>query len=449
MSTREILNKVGNYDSFLTIEELDERAQELSKKYNFELQELGKSENNHPIYMIKVGNGPKKAFIWGFPHPNEPIGSLTIDFLINYFGNNPNEIKKSDYTWYFIYSIDPDGTKLNEGWFKGKLTVDKYFYNFFRPSADRMIDWTFPIKYKDFEWKSPLAETKILMKLIGEIKPDLMYPLHNSGFGGAYFFCTQKFDDSYYEEIIKEVNNLEIPLHLGEPEEEFMIEIKKPFYFDFGFKDYYDYQVKLGRNPNEILKHGDNSTGYLSRLNHLAVVIKGEVPYFYEKEILNNSLSDKTRREIWLKMIEESDKNLIFYSKFLPSILKDLKEPDPHYYIIKQLERKIKIGNSHLKNHVLSSNEFDRRATFSEIFDADIGYKFYTGLSFGQLRRAAIKAKLDNNKIKEIENKMKEYSQEIERRFKLKTISIKKLVQLQLLVLFETINAISKKAIIS
>ena len=444
MDTKEILSKVENYNAFLTIEELDKRIKELSKKYGFELREVGKSENNHPVYMIKFGEGPKKAFIWGFPHPNEPIGSLAIDFLINYFGDNPDELKESDYTWYFIYSIDPDGTKLNEGWFKGELTVDKYFYNFYRPSADRMIDWTFPIKYKDFEWKSPLAETKILMKLIEETKPDLMYPLHNSGFGGAYFFCTKKFDDKYYNNIVKEVNNLEIPLHLGEPEEEFMIEIKKPFYFDFGFKDYYDYQVKLGRNPNEILKHGDNSTGYLLKINSSAVVIKGEVPYFYEKEILNNSLSDKTRREIWLKIIEESDKNLIFYSKFVQLILKELKEPDPHYYLIKQIERKIKIGNSHLKNHVLSSKEFDRKATFSEVFDNDIGYKFYTGLSFGQLRRAAIKAKLDTEKIEEIENKMKEYSKEINKKSKLQTIPIKKLVQLQLLVLLETMNAISR-----
>ena len=60
------------------------------------------------------------------------------------------------------------------------------------------------------------------------------------------------------------------------------------------------------------------------------------------------------------------------------------------------------------------------------------------------MRRAAIKAKLNTDNIKEIENKMKEYSEEIERKFKLKTISIKKLVQLQLLVLFETMNAISR-----
>ncbi|MEK6800648.1 MAG: M14 family zinc carboxypeptidase, partial [Nanoarchaeota archaeon] len=357
MDIKDILNKVEDYDSFFTIEELDKRTKELSEKYDFELREVGKSEGTHSIYMMRVGNGSKKAFVWGFPHPNEPVGSLLIDFLINYFGNNPEKLKEFDYTWYFIYSIDPDGTKLNEGWFKGELTLKKYFQNFYRPSADRMIDWTFPIKYKDFEWNSPLVETKVLMKIMEEIKPDLMYPLHNSGFGGAYFFSTKKFENSYYDEIIKEVNNLGIPLHLGEPEEEFMVEIRKPFYFDFGFKEYYDYQVKLGRNPKEVLKHGDNSTNYLLRKNPSVVVIKGEVPYFYEKEILNNALSDKTRREIWLKMIEESDKNLTFYSKFIQEILKDLKEPDPDYYIVKQLEKKVKIGNHHAKNHVLSSNE--------------------------------------------------------------------------------------------
>src|SRR3989344_8954576 len=303
MNTKEILNQVKDYNSFLTLEELDIKALELSKKYNLELTEVGKSENDHPIYMIKLGRGSKKAFIWGFPHPNEPIGSLTIDFLINYFSENHSKLEETDYTWYFIYTIDPDGTKLNEGWFKDNLTVEKYFYNFYRPSADRMIDWTFPIKYKDFDWNSPLKETKILMKIIEEIKPDLMYPLHNSGFGGAYFFCTEKFEDIYYDNIIKETKNLGIPLHLGEPEEEFMVEIKKPFYFLFGFKEYYEQAIKLGNNPKEIIKHGDNSTGYLSKIKPESITIVGEVPYFYNKEIINNSLSDKKRKDIWLELI--------------------------------------------------------------------------------------------------------------------------------------------------
>ena len=194
----EALNNVPNYDSFLTLDELDKRAFELSNKYGFEIKEVGTSENNHRMYLIRAGKGSKNAFVWGFPHPNEPIGSLTIDWLINYFGENPDTLRETGYTWYFMYTADPDGTRLNEHWFKGKLTLDRYFTNFYRPPANRMIDWTFPIKYKDFEWKEPLNETRVLIDIIKEIKPDLMYPIHNSGFGGAYFFSTREFDEHYY-----------------------------------------------------------------------------------------------------------------------------------------------------------------------------------------------------------------------------------------------------------
>ena len=43
MDIKDILNKVEDYDSFFTIEELDRKAKELSEKYGFELLEVGKN----------------------------------------------------------------------------------------------------------------------------------------------------------------------------------------------------------------------------------------------------------------------------------------------------------------------------------------------------------------------------------------------------------------------
>ena len=55
-----------------------------------------------------------------------------------------------------------------------------------------------------------------------------------------------------------------------------------------------------------------------------------------------------------------------------------------------------------------------------------------------------IKAKVDLEIIKEIEGRMEEYSKIVEENSNWKIFPIKKLVQLPLLVLFETINALNR-----
>ncbi|HRZ86095.1 MAG TPA: M14 family zinc carboxypeptidase [Candidatus Paceibacterota bacterium] len=441
MRTDKIIEQVENYKNFFTLEEIDKRAFELANKYNFKIKTVGKSENNHPIYLIKAGNGEKKAFIWGFPHPNEPIGSMSIDFLINFFGKNKDILKELGFTWYFIYSIDPDGMKLNETWFKN-VSLKNLFLNFYRPSSDRMVDWTFPIKYKNYKWKKPMKETKILMKVINNIKPDLMYPLHNSTYGGAYFFCNKKFSNKYYKRMIKLIKKLKIPLHLGEGEEEFVEEIIPPFFYEFGLKDYYTHEVKLKHNPLKTLNHGDNSSAYLVRVNPNAVSITGEVPYFYDKEIENSKISKKTRKEVWLEMLDKSDKNLKFFSKIVLLCLKKLDKNNPFYYVLKGIEKDIEHGNNNIRKYIMSSNKFKRNAKYSEIFDCTIGFNIYNTLKLGQIRRAAIESNIDQYLIKDIENKIEENYTYIIKNSNLKPLPIKNLVQLQIGYLFETLKEI-------
>ena len=78
------------------------------------------------------------------------------------------------YTWYLIKSIDIDGTKLNEKWFKGPITLSNYARNYFRPAGYEQVEWTFPFKYKKANFDKPIPETVALMKIIDEIKPDFM-----------------------------------------------------------------------------------------------------------------------------------------------------------------------------------------------------------------------------------------------------------------------------------
>lgn len=431
--------KIPDYTEFLTLPELDKAAHINAKKYNFSLEQIGTSELGHSIYLITAGRGPKKVFLWGFPHPNEPVGSLLIDAMLSHVGTHPELQKK--YTWYCIYTADPDGTKLNESWFKGQLTLEKYFRGFYRQGASRMIDWNFPIKYKEFEWNKPLKETQTLVKLLNKVKPDVMYPLHNSGFSGAYFLATRKFSKAYYETIRKATVRAGIPLHEGDAEELFMIEIEKPFYYDFGFKEYYEQTTKLGKDPTKVLLHGDNSTGYLTSIKPEAVTIKTEVPYFYSKDIADIRPSGRTLRDNWLEFIKTSRVHLDKVQSIIEQALPKLDKTSPWHYKLEGYKSEWEKRSDHFKNYVSTDPSFEKPASKADTFNGLLGAYFYNGGTlFGQVRRAALEANLPQKIIQELEKEIKHCSDKISEATQWRTIPIKNLVELQAKVLNETLK---------
>ncbi len=44
---------------------------------------------------------------------------MMLEYLSEKLASDDEFRKSFDYTWYLIKSIDIDGTKLNENWFKG------------------------------------------------------------------------------------------------------------------------------------------------------------------------------------------------------------------------------------------------------------------------------------------------------------------------------------------
>ena len=79
-TTETLLKTIPNYHSFLTLNELDTRAHEVDKKYNFPIKEVGTSEAGHPMYLITTGSGKKNAFIWGFPLLRQALPPVLPDF---------------------------------------------------------------------------------------------------------------------------------------------------------------------------------------------------------------------------------------------------------------------------------------------------------------------------------------------------------------------------------
>lgn len=89
----------------------------LFEKYKsiFEVTQIGTSEQETPIYKLKIGAGKKKILVWSQMHGNESTGTKALFDLFNCFLNtSENEIKTilEACTLVFIPMLNPDGAEV-------------------------------------------------------------------------------------------------------------------------------------------------------------------------------------------------------------------------------------------------------------------------------------------------------------------------------------------------
>ncbi|MBQ4307117.1 MAG: hypothetical protein II759_00890, partial [Lachnospiraceae bacterium] len=402
--------------------------------------EAGKSRGGHPIYVLKIGEGSRNAFMFGCPHPNEPMGCMMLEYFTRYLCEHDDFRKEFDYTWYLIKSIDLDGTKLNEGWFKGPFTLYNYARNFYRPIGSEQPEWTFPFDYKNYKWDTPIPETQVLMKIIDDTKPAFMFSLHNAGFGGAYWYLTKEAPE-IYDKLYAAAEKNRVPLHLGEPEAPFIPSFSKAIYKMLGMADEYDFAEKYGEgDPAETMFAGDSSDSYAKKYGTFCLV--AELPYFYSPKIEDTSELPFTRLEAVEQGLKEnleiSEDMAHYYDQY-----RQLCGPDNVFVKIvgRGLDERKKDYDTQL-NFARQNEDNKKPCKVSEEFDNLIVTKFYKMLSWGLLIRGAKyerdrrggtpEEEMLNGIIAEMEEKLKTLSVEVEEKTQYSVVDIKRLVGVQL-----------------
>src|SRR5581483_8136186 len=104
------------------------------------------------------------ALVVGVPHPNEPIGTLTLEFLCRLLCEDADVRARLDATLYVIKVADPDGLVLNEGWLKGAFSPARYALHFYRPPHREQVEWGFPVDYKTLRFPKPTPEAAAVMR---------------------------------------------------------------------------------------------------------------------------------------------------------------------------------------------------------------------------------------------------------------------------------------------
>ncbi len=376
-SVHELVDGVPRIDRFRTVEELEEASRELAEKYPdiVEWRRIGESSEGRPITALIVGEGERSAFLYGFTHPNEPIGSMTIEYLASRLAVSSELRKEFGCRFILAKAIDVDGARLNEGWFRGPFDLLTYSENYYRPPPNEQAEWTFPIDYKTLHWTTPNPETKAIKTIVDEFKPEFTYILHNADFCGVYYYLSHELPSAYAE--LKDIPNSHgLPLHRGEPPDELYQEsLDEGIYHDYGVTDEFEFLSKtLGCDPATRIDCGTDCYEYI-REKYDGFCLTCEVPHFYDEKIMDTSPTRVKRRDLLLESLKTTDGTRDLVKRILDESHELLDANSRIYRAIRYFMDSWPDDEQIIRAH--SDDEaYDRPATVAEAFDLTVLKEF-------------------------------------------------------------------------
>ena len=387
MDLQQIAADVPDYQAFLTVDELTASGHRLQQQYPdlVSINEVGKTRNGDPIELLTIAGGDANAFIFGGPHPNEPIGCMTIEYLSQRLCEDDALRDELGFTWHFIKTIDADGMRLNEGWFKGPFSPTNYARNFYRPARHEQVEWTFPIEYKSLKFDDPLPETKALMRVIDETKPELLYSLHNAGFGGVYYYVSDECP-ALYETYHQIPEWFDLALDLGEPELSFAEPFAPAIFRMLTSNDMYDHLERHGvADPSAVIGFKASSAQYAERYGSFFLIV--EMPYFDEPRVNDQSITSTIRRDAILQAMDLAIEHDAWIREQHSAVESALRLDTP---VRRALEDFLAMSAGFReadKQWVMTAEETNRPATQAELFSNLYTSRFYKLLNTGLLAR--------------------------------------------------------------
>lgn len=387
MDLRSIAADVPDYQDFLSVDEMNLSSRRLLEQYPdlVSAKEIGKTRNGEPIELLTIAGGEAHAFVFGGPHPNEPIGCMTIEYLSQRLCQDDTLRGELGYTWHFIKTIDADGMRLNEGWFKGPFSPSNYARHFYRPARDEQVEWTFPIAYKSLHFDDPLPETRALMRVIDETKPELLYSLHNAGFGGVYYYVSRECPP-LYETFHKIPEWFGLALDLGEPEMSFADPFAPAIYRMLTSMDMYDHLERGGiADPAASIGFKASSAQYAERHGSFFLIV--EMPYFDEPRVNDLTPTNTLRRDAILKAMDLAIEHDAWIRGQHRAVEGALQLDTP---VRRALEDFLAMSAGFReadKQWVMTAEETARPATEAELFSNLYTSRFYKLLNTGLLAR--------------------------------------------------------------
>ncbi|NKQ51398.1 peptidase M14 [Amycolatopsis sp. K13G38] len=315
-------------ERFAGVDELLAQAGQIARQYP-ELtrwHRIGSSKLGEPLWSLTISGGPRRILVVAAVHPNEPVGGLTSIRLARTLTENDALREELGCTWHIIPCIDPDGTRLNEGWFTPPLTLGSYGRSFYRPAPGEQVEWSFPFAYKENFFDRVMPETIALMRVIDETKPALLCSLHNGEYGGVYYYLSDT-TDALNEQLAAIPVRLGLPLHTGEPEAAFIEQIAPAIFRGFTAEQECDFMEELGLDAGRR-KAGTSSGAYAARYG--TRYLAAEVPYWASPDADDHTPLAMSYPELLAERGERFEETARTLTGLLESVRPDLSVRSPY-----------------------------------------------------------------------------------------------------------------------
>lgn len=281
-------------DGFPTVDALRADLQELCRAHpdRATASVIGHSREGAPIDVITIGDGPAQVVVAAGVHPNEPIGFRTVQRLARLLLTEPEHSRGA--TWHLVPCADPDGTRLNEGWFAPPLRRADYYRGFYRPAPSEQVEWSFPFAYRGARFDAPIPETLALMGLFDRVRPDVFVGLHNGEFGGVYFY-TNDADPALARELSAIPAAFGLPLDVGEPEMDGLTPLADAVFRAPLTRELIDHRLASGLGL-DARAGGAGTADYLERYGTTTMI--AELPYWIHPDAADTTATDLAYREV-------------------------------------------------------------------------------------------------------------------------------------------------------
>ena len=318
-SPENILRRAGSVPDrtyFPTMDELTARFEKLHADYPelITAQRIGTSRLGDALWMYSIGNGSLSHLVVGGVHPNEPVGAWTAVHLLEELVTDEDLRAGLDARWNIVPCIDPDGARLNEGWFQEPGDRGSYARAFYRPAPNEQVEWTFPWNYKKAYFDAMLPETQALARAIDITKPDLYVALHNAEMGGVYYYLTRAVPE-IYDLLAAVPASLGLPLDKGEPEGGHLKELAQAIFITGTLEEVYDWIESLGGDPFPAGSGGNASSDYALRYGTLSMI--AELPYWKHADADNTDPLEET----YSSLLARTGKTFLDFGSELNSLL--------------------------------------------------------------------------------------------------------------------------------
>ncbi|MDQ3657557.1 MAG: peptidase [Chloroflexota bacterium] len=437
MDIRQYMADLPEMDRFLTVDELNADFERIAREFPeiARRERVGSSKLGDPIHMLAVGSGARNILLFACPHPNEPIGAMLIHHLARLLCDDAGLRDGQGFTWNLISCVDPDGTRLNEGWFDGPFTVSTYARKFYRPAGHQQVEWTFPNFHKTNYFDRSLPESQMLMRVIDRLKPTLMGSLHNAGFGGVYYYLSRD-EPALYPTFYELPKWEKLPLRLGEPEVPYAVQYAPAIFKMTSAAEAYDYMEANGADMSEY-SHGGSSAEYADAHGTLTLVV--EMAYYDDDRVNDQTVTDTNRRAAILAGLDLSDESYAFMDAHFAAVREDLRTGSAFETAVGWFMKAVRESRDAQRHWAETDPATDRPATVAELFSSNQEIRFYRLLTMGMLVRMLEGEVAVGNGTPKIRMRLKEatttfetWASDLEADLNMRVVPIRKLVAVQL-----------------